>query len=108
MPLNKPSRNTDYDSIKESSTDEERLDIVFKVLLKAYTPIWLDYAKLRIPFNKEKLFNAKLRSTELVSERPSHGAYNPEFSLNERGFLILDKHGSYLNYIKYIKDQEPE
>lgn len=105
MPIHKPNRNTDYDNIKESSTDDEKLDVVFKILLKAYCPIWLDYHRLFISFDKEKLFNAKLRSTMLVNERNSQGAYNPEFSLNDGGLLLLEKYGSYLNY---IKSQQPE
>lgn len=109
MALNIPSRNTDYDEITEFSTYEDKLNVVFNVLRKSYSPIWLEYYKLKIPNSDEKLFNAKLKATGFVDYKQGPTAYNPDFKLNDKGYLMLEEYGSYAKYLQKIKsDQDSE
>lgn len=91
-----------YIGITESSTDEEKLNVVFKVLHQNRIPIYLAYRKLKIHQNKEKLFDAKLINTNFVDVGET-GAYQPNFILNHAGHLMLEEYG---DYIKYIQTQQ--
>lgn len=103
MGLNIPGRNTDYDYIIDSSTIEDKLNVVFKILRKSFSPICLDYHKLKISNHDEKLFDAKLKATKLVGYQQSAAAYHPDFKLNDEGYLILEKFGSYSQYLAELE-----
>ena len=104
MGLSIPGRDTDYDEITDSSTNDDKLNVVFKILRKSHSPIWLEYHKLKIAMNDEKLFDAKLKATNLVNFQQSATAYHPAFRLNDEGYLILEQHGSYKQYLAFIND----
>jgi hypothetical protein len=106
MGLNIPDRNTDYDEITDSSTYEDKLDVVLNILKKSHSPIWLEYSKLKIPYQNEKLFNAKLKATGLVEYRQSPTAFNPEFKLNDKGYLILEEYESYSQYLQKLETEK--
>ena len=48
MGLSLPGRNTDFDDLTEQSSDGENLDVVFRLLRKSQTPIWMPYHQLKI------------------------------------------------------------
>jgi len=102
--INRPGRNTDYDGLDENSTDIEKLDVVFKILQKSHSPIWLDYHKLFVPHENQKVFDAKLQRTNLV--RADISKMNPTYRLNDDGILFLDKYGSYSNFINQLQKQQ--
>lgn len=102
--LNVVPENHDYDGLNENSSDIERLDVVFKILQKSSSPVWLDYGLLFIPNEKKNVFNANLKNTKLVYVQESK--MEPTFQLNPDGLLLLDKYRSYSNYIQQLQKQE--
>lgn len=86
----------DYDYLTLNSTDEERLEVVFKVLLRNSSPVPLNYGKLLIG-DKHELFNAKLEATGLIHKIP--GGYDPYYKINNYGQMELSKFDS--SYIKW-------
>lgn len=102
--LNVARPNNNYDGLNENSTDEEKLDAVFKMLLDCDSIALLDYDKLFISGNKETLFEAKLIATGLVeATRSTPGQYNPYFRLNNAGVLAFEH---FENYSAYKKGQD--
>lgn len=91
--------NHDYDGLSENSTDLERFDAVFKLMQQHQTGINLEYDKLFISENKQRLFLSKLDSTGLVEK----GAYPQSVQLSPQGLKEMDKHGSYINYLESLK-----
>lgn len=102
--LNVAPENDNYDGLNENSSDIERLDVVFKMLQKSSSPIWLDYDLLFIPNDKKNVFNAKLKNTKLVTVQETK--MEPTFQINPDGLLFLDKYLSYSNYVKQLQKQE--
>lgn len=105
MGISKPGRDTDYDDLTDSSSTEDKLNVVFAILRKSFSPIWLHYHKLKISSGDEKLFDAKLKATKFVDFQQSPTAYHPAFKLNDEGYLMLEEHGSYKQYLTYVKNQ---
>jgi hypothetical protein len=97
--LNVGTPNNDYDGINALSTDNEKLDVVFKVLAKG-SMNYVEYHKLHIPYERESLFNAKVKATGLVEVIQDRNAYNPMFKLNDAGHLIFEKYNSYSEYLR--------
>lgn len=102
--LNVAPENHDYDGLNENSSDTEKLDVVFKILQKSPPYIWLDYPKLFVSDENQKLFDAKLQNTKLV--RTDTSKMNPTYTLNEDGILFLDKYDSYSNFIGQVEKQQ--
>ncbi len=102
--LNVAPENHDYDGLNENSSDVERLDVVFKILQKSSSPVWLDYDHLFIPNGKKNVFNAKLKNTNLVAVQETK--MEPTFQLNPNGLLLLDKYLSYSNYVQQLQKQQ--
>jgi len=102
--LNVAPENHDYDGLNENSTDIEKLNVVFKVLQKTSSPIWLEYDKLFVTRENQKIFDAKLQKSGLVSFEMSK--MDPTYQLNDDGILFLDKYGSYSNYISQLQEQQ--
>lgn len=100
--LNVVPENYDYDGLSENSTDNEKLDVVFKILQKSHSPVFLAYDLLFIPTEKKSVFDAKLKNTKLVTVYESK--MDPTFQLNSDDLLFLDKYGSYSNYIRQIQN----
>lgn len=98
--MRKATGNNEYEGISESSTDEEKLSTALSVLEGNVSPVNIKYGMLYIPYEKEKLFNAKLKNTGFVDVCDTDNSYNPGFKLNDAGHLMMEKYGSYLEYIK--------
>src|SRR5688572_10993359 len=94
--------NYDYDHVNRSSSDDERLNVVFNILAKENAYTFIDHSKLFIPPDRANLFNAKLKITGLVDYSGNADRFNPAFKLNQKGFTALEKYGSYLKYIESL------
>src|SRR5262245_46854288 len=104
MALNIPPRNTDYDSINEKSTNEERRDVVYRRLIKEDVFNYMQYNKLFIGYAQESLFNARIEATNFVERKQPAGS-QIMYRLTNKARLILDKlDNSYLKYLEAIKE----
>lgn len=108
MGLSLPGRNTDFDALTEQSSDGEKLDVVFRLLRKSQTPIWMPYHQLKIKNKDEALFNAKLKATGFVETQNRNGAYHPAFKLNDAGYLMLETYENYLSYLQWEANKRNE
>lgn len=93
-----------YEGLNEDSTNEDRLNVVFESLKIGEWKL-LDYQKLFIKGDKIKMFNVILKETELVDFQQSPTAYNPQYKLNNKGFIVFDKFASYKEYLQSLKPQ---
>lgn len=95
-------RNTDYDGLSETSTEIEKLDVVFKILHKESSPFFLNYPNLFIPREDGNYFDARLNETGFVkSSNPE--AYHPAFKLNDKGYIMMKEYGSFAAYKESLK-----
>ena len=103
--MNKPSRNTDYDGLNENSTELQRLDTFFAVLLKSYYGEYVDTYKLKLKHNQQAYFESLLHETGFVVD-DSGDAEQTRFKLTSKATVILNKHGSFSNYLSDIERQK--
>ncbi len=101
-------RNTDYDEIKNDSTDIEKINIAINIIRKSGGPEILDYRKLNIPVSDEKLFDVKLKKTDFVTFNQNETAYHPTYFISDNGYLKLEEYGNYLSYINSKKEMESD
>ncbi len=100
MAIRPAGMSTPYDGLNKESTETEKLSVAFEILKKSSPPIWLDYKKLFIAPDKEKVFDAKIISTGFVET--SGNGYHPAYQINNKGVLALDG-VTYLEYIGQSK-----
>ena len=101
--LNLPEENHDYDGINENSSDLERLDVFFAILLKAHYPEYIDSWKLKLNVNQINHFEALVFETGLVTDESSLNEQT-SFKLTSKGVIVLNKYGSYSKYKQDIDD----
>jgi hypothetical protein len=102
--LNKAPRNTDYDTIKENSSDDEKLDVLFRLMSKETYFNYVHYNKLFISYAQEALFNAKIEDTGFVESQQPAGS-QIMYRLKNKARLTLDKYdNSYLKYLEATKE----
>ena len=95
MAYNKIGADNPYDGINENSTDEEKFNVVFKILKKSHSPEILSHSSLKITHEKIKVF-----------EYEKFGYYN-SFKLSPKGILALAEM-DFLEYIGYNKNPKLE
>ncbi len=105
--MNVVRENNDYDGLNENSTDAERLDVAFKILLKSHSPIWLDYRKLFVKNGKERAFDVKLKDTRLVDYNDSNG-YNPTYKINDMGIKVFEAYSKFSDFANAVQEREKE
>jgi cupin superfamily acireductone dioxygenase involved in methionine salvage len=100
-------RDTDYDDINETSSNDDKIDIVLKKLSNN-SPDYIDYSSLKIDYKNEKVFNAIIEKTGFVTPLQSQNSYNPAYKLSDKGLLLVHKHGSFKEFINAVKVRENE
>lgn len=108
MAMHTPSRNTDYDEIKDNSSWDEKLNVAINIIRKTSGPTVVDYNKLKISWENYGLFDAKLKKTNFVRAETYLNAYYPNYFISDEGFLKLEQYGSYINFIKSNEKKEAE
>lgn len=99
--LNVAPENHDYDSLNENSSDLQRLDVFFAILLKSTYGEYVDTHKLKLKYNQKSYFEALLFETGLVID-DSGVAEQTRFILTSKAIVQLNKYGSYSNYKQAI------
>jgi preprotein translocase subunit Sss1 len=95
--LNSVPENHDYDGLNENSSDLDRLDKFFAILLKTPHGEYVDTWKLKIKHNQQSYFEALLLDTGLVVDG-SGSAEQTRLKLTSKAIVLLNKYGSYSNY----------
>ena len=99
--LNVAPENHDYDGLDENSSDLQRLDAFFAILLKSTYGEYVDTHKLKLKYNQQSYFEALLLETGLVVD-DSGAAEQTRFILTSKAIVQLNKYGSYSNYKQAI------
>ena len=99
--LNVAPENHDYDGLDENSSDLQRLDAFFAILLKSTYGEYVDTQKLKLKYNQQSYFEALLLETGLVID-DSGAAEQTRFILTSKAIVQLNKYGSYSNYKQAI------
>ena len=99
--LNVAPENHDYDGLNDNSSDLQRLDVFFALLLKSYYGEYVDTHKLNLKYNQQSYFEALLLETGLVVD-DSGDAEQTRFKLTSKAIVLLEKYGSYSNYKQAI------
>jgi hypothetical protein len=102
--LNVAPENHDYEGLNDNSSDLERLDKFFAVLLKSPYGDYVDTWKLKLKHNQQSYFEALLLDTGLVFD-DSGSAEQTRLKLLPKAIVLLNKYGSYSNYKKAIDQQ---
>jgi hypothetical protein len=90
--------------INENSTTDEKLDVVFRVMIKETYFNYIQYQKLFINYDREALFNARIEATGFVESQQPDGS-QIMYRLKSKARLILDEYGnSYLKYLEATKE----
>jgi hypothetical protein len=95
--LNVAPENHDYDGLDENSSDLQRLDAFFAILLKSTYGAHVDTHKLKLKYNQQSYFEALLLETGLVVD-DSGTAEQTRFILTSKAIVQLNKYGSFSNY----------
>jgi hypothetical protein len=95
--LNVAPENHDYDGLDKNSSDLQRLDAFFAILLKSSYGEYVDTHKLKLKYNQQSYFEALLLETGLVID-DSGAAEQTRFILTSKAIVQLNKYGSYSNY----------
>lgn len=103
--LNVAAENHDYDSLNENSSDLERLDVFFAILIKPYYGEYVYTWKLKLKPNQQSYFEALLLETGFVFDDSSETEQR-RFKLTSKATILLNQHGSYLNYLSSIERQK--
>ena len=99
--MNVAPENHDFDELTENSSDLQRLDVLFAILLKSTYGEYVDTWKLKLKQNKQSYFEALLLETGLVID-DSGSAEQTRFILTSKAIVQLNKYGSYSNYKQAI------
>lgn len=99
--MNVAPENHDYDGLSGNSTDLERLNTVFKLMQVHQNGIFLEYDKLFIPENRQRVFLVNLNNTGLIEQ----GAYPQSIRLSSKGLIAMDTYNSYSSYFNSNKPQ---
>ena len=99
--LNVAPENHDYDGLNDNSSDLQRLDVFFALLLKSYYGEYVDTHKLNLKYIQQSYFEALLLETGLVVD-DSGDAEQTRFKLTSKAIVLLEKYGSYSNYKQAI------
>lgn len=91
-------RNNPYDGLTKESTDEERIDALFEVLLTSSYPEYLSVQSLKLPLNGESDFNSQVIETGFVDDI-SGDTGQIKYRLKTNAFKPLKKYGSYSAYL---------
>ena len=102
--LNVAPENHDYDGLDENSSDLQRLNAFFVILLKSTYGEYVDTHKLKLKYNQRSYFEALLLETGLVID-DSGAAEQTRFILTSKAILQLNKYGSYSNYKQAIENR---
>jgi hypothetical protein len=97
--------NLNYNGLNENSSDLERLDALFAVMMKSpQHGEYVDCLNFKIDHSKQSIFESKVLETDFVDDisRPSE---QTRFKLKNKAILLLDKYGTYSRYIEYLKQQ---
>ena len=102
--LNVAPENHDFDGLNDDSSDLQRLDAFFAVLLKSPHGEYVETWKLKLKHNQQTYFEALLLETELVSD-DSGSTEQTRLKLNSKAIVLLNKYGSYSNYKQALEAQ---
>lgn len=104
---NRVPKENPYEGLTKDSSNEERLNAFFKDLQKSMYPVFVDCHLLGMKnFNNEQaFFEASLIETGFVELIDNPNEQN-KFKLKPKGFIMIAKYGSYLNYIESKKTAE--
>ena len=99
--LNVAPENHDYDGLNDNSSDLQRLDVFFALLLKSCYGEYVDTHKLNLKYNQQSYFEALLLETGFVVD-DSGDAEQTRFKLTSKAIVLLEKYGRYSNYKQAI------
>lgn len=103
--LNIAPENHDFDGLNENSSDLQRLDAFFAVLLKSSYGEYLNTWKLKLKYSQQTYFESLLLETGLVVD-DSGDAEQTHFKLTSKATVLLNKYGSYSNFISQVEKEE--
>jgi len=103
--LNVAPENHDYDGLDDNSSDLQRLDVFFAILLKSTYGEYVDTWKLKLKHNQQIYFESLLLETGLVVD-DSGSAEQSRFKLTSKGTVLLNKYGSYSNFISQVEKEK--
>lgn len=104
MALTIPQRDENYDSINENSSNDEKLDIVFRLLVEESIYNYIHYEKLFINYNQQPVFNARIEGTGFVDCQQPDGSQKM-YRLKSEARILLDKYdNSFLKYLEETKE----
>ena len=102
--LNKAPRDIDYHFITENSSVDDKLNVVFRVMIKETYFNYIQHQKLLINYEQEAIFNARIEATGFVESQQPDGS-QIMYRLKTKARLILDKYdNSYLKYLEATKE----
>ena len=99
--MNVAPENNDFNELTENSSDLQRLDVFFAILLKSTYGEYVDTWKFKLKQNQQSYFEALLLETGLVTD-DSGSAEQTRFILTSKAIVQLNKYGSYSNYKQAI------
>jgi len=99
--MNVAPENHDYDGLDENSSDLQRLDAFFSILLKSTYGEYVNTHELKLKYNQQSYFEALLLETGLVID-DSGAAEQTRFILTSKAIVQLNKYDSYSNYKQAI------
>jgi hypothetical protein len=103
--LNVAPENHDYDGLNDNSSDLQRLDAFFAVLLKSSYGEYVDTWKLKLKHNQQSYFKALLLETRFIVD-DSGDAEQTGFKLTSKATILLNKYGSYSNFISQVEKEK--
>jgi hypothetical protein len=103
--INVASENHDYDGLNDNSSDSQRLDAFFAVLLKSSYGEYVDTWKLKLKHNQQSYFEALLLETGFVVD-DSGDAEHTRFKLTSKATILLNKYGNYSNFISQVEKEK--
>lgn len=103
--LNVAPQNHDYDGLSDNSSDLQKIDAFFAVLLKSSYGEYVDTWKLKLKHNQQSYFEALLLETGFVFD-DSGNAEQTRFKLTSRATILLNKYGSYSNYLSQVEKEQ--
>ena len=103
--LNVAPQNHDYDGLNDNSSDLQRLDVFFAVLLKSSFGEYVDTWKLKLKHDQQSNFEALLLETGFVFD-DSGDAEQTRFKLTSKATIALNKYGSFSNYISHVEKEK--
>ena len=99
--IGKSFPDNDYNGLTDNSTDLERLDACFAVLLKKDYGEYVDTYKLKLRHDQQTYFESLLLETGLVFD-DSRSTEQTRLKLTSKAIVLLNKYGSYSDYKQAI------